>query len=286
MTLTLENPHPIATPPVPLTIGLAAFGAFIPDVPVATVAAPGMDPGERRRITKQIPRRAEPGIERLAQMMAAGLAMSPERIRVYRRLLHARRRGKGESERAQHMRLLLEEYRRRLSERRAAVSHGSERPLDDLEGLARTMFSEAYGLQAPHYCKDEETHLEPRQPANVVVRSPDHQIMVHRHMGFFEHVRPGKANPMPFAVGTWRARMGAPTDGRACVMTVRELSEGWSAELGPGAWGDALPAGRYLAIVTPPHDATEGRLIVDVTDVTSGEVCPVEWSWGKRADHP
>lgn len=99
-------------------------------------------------------------------------------------------------------------------------------------------------------------------------------------------VRPGGANPLPFAVGPWPFAVGCLSRPRRSgyVMSIRELSEGWSAQLGPGSSGSKTSFGRYLAIVTPHRDAKDGRHIVDVTDTESGEVCPVEWYCGARVD--
>jgi len=226
LSLTLENPRSVATSPVVLTVARAPFGAFLPGTPVGQLMAPGMAPGERRRITQPL--------------------------------------------------------LRQVFEQTPTVQHGSDRSLEDPGRLARQMFKEAYDLAAPHHCVDDEVHLVPHRPANVIVTSPGGEVAVHRHMGFFEHVRPGRANPMPFQVGTYVSAGRVRMERAAYLLSVREISEGWTAELLPGSCGEAVPAGQYVAVVTPPRDAQQGSLIVDVTHLASGEVCPVEWFWGDR----
>jgi hypothetical protein len=57
LEVAIEMTNPSSEPTVPddLVIEAAAFGAFVPTVPVARVAVSSMEPNERRRVTAQIP---------------------------------------------------------------------------------------------------------------------------------------------------------------------------------------------------------------------------------------
>jgi hypothetical protein len=64
LEVAIEMTNPSSEPTVPdhLVIEAAAFGAFVPTVPVARVAVPSMEPNERRRVTAQIPMATVQGV--------------------------------------------------------------------------------------------------------------------------------------------------------------------------------------------------------------------------------
>ena len=303
--MTLENPYVFPIKAVPLTLSLAGFGAFIPGRPVTTVMAPDMDPGDRKTVTARVvtaPDGGEPtfpinrvfGADGVGLRLGGALETTSQRQRrrleglVYAMLeslavsggedvegdletLLGQLKPLGYAPSAEEIKAFGVRVRERRAAHRPSVSHGSERSMQDPLALARQMFQEAYDLTAPHYCRDEATHLVPKHPVNVLVHSPSGRVVVHRHMGFFEHVRPGNANPMPFRIAARRS-----------VVKVAQISEGWAVELAPNGLGAPVPSGAYLAVVTPPQDATTGSLILNVRDVKTGEVCPVEWYWTGR----
>jgi len=55
VAIAMTNPSSETTVPDDLVIEAAAFGAFVPTVPVARVAVSSMEPNERRRVTAQVP---------------------------------------------------------------------------------------------------------------------------------------------------------------------------------------------------------------------------------------
>ncbi|MDJ0975528.1 MAG: hypothetical protein QNJ98_13790 [Planctomycetota bacterium] len=253
--MTLENPHPIATEPVALTIGVAGFGAFIPDTPVGRVMAPGMEPGDRKQVVKQVP--------------LVGTDLDPERLPIHRWRRIADRWPDLDEPTADvdtmALRFLAARARRRFrGERALDLGPGQRDPRADI-------LTQAFQDMAARHAR-RGACLIPKNPANVVVRSPGGSIVVHRHIGMFGYIRPGVSNLMPFQV---RSRQGV-------AVGLREVTDGWMADLRPIGWGETSHSANFGVEVTPTEDATTGCLIVDVTDVETGEVCPVEWYWIDR----
>jgi hypothetical protein len=56
VSIELTNNSSEATVPDTLVIEAAPFGAFVPNVPVTSIAVGSMDPGERRTLTTSVPR--------------------------------------------------------------------------------------------------------------------------------------------------------------------------------------------------------------------------------------
>ena len=242
--MALENPHPVATEPMELTICAAGFGAFVPDRPVGRVMAPGMEPGDRRRVFTRVSLgAAEPTPARrmdgkLADRMAKFMAAQAKQIE------------------------------------RMFASTGQ------LEVAGRTVQEMFFPDPAPSSAQMDRLagRLLPRKAGNILVRSPGGSVIVHRHVCFSRtSLTPGVTQPLPFMLyGAESTATGV------AVIDIHDLSEGWRADLRSAAWSEPVRAGAHVAEVLPARDADEGCLVLNVTDMQSGEVCPVEWYWTDR----
>lgn len=239
---TFRNPTGDPTDAVVFWIGVADFGAFLPHRPVRTLVVPSIAPGASLTLTALVP-----GVQASRRGRVTRGQTDEEQVisQLATHVLHLEARGGLDGPAlAQRLRQMVGE-----TMSRAVLARLEERR------------------------KDLATALAPRGALNVAIMSPDREILGERHLcvtPLLGWVKRGEANPMSF----WVRQRG---DG--LVMEVGEISEGWNARLEPGSFGDVVPDGEYRVWVTPPLDATEGALRVDVRCRTTGAVCPVEWRW-------